>query len=208
MGGARVAHTTCMDPGEVLWCPHINVERDRTNFTIPRFALGQSVSPFPVQIMQTYELLYLTGLQESDEQRTTIRDLVADVITSAGGSVVTTREFAKQRLAYPVDRHQAGEYMVIEFTAPEDAVAVVRRELQLKGELLRTMLTVKNTKIRPAGVDLEAQERARTARLAEAKVAQAPVTKEKKIAVTAEVSPQPIEDLDRRLEEILGKEMV
>ncbi|MBI4450037.1 30S ribosomal protein S6 [Candidatus Uhrbacteria bacterium] len=154
--------------------------------------------------MQTYELLYLTPLQDKDTDRAAIREQVAKVIQAGGGSILATRDIARQRLSYPVKSNQAGEYLLVEFTAPGGApVASMQRELRLLSGILRLMVTVKSEKARSVGAEIEAKERA-----------QAQVDAAK--AVVADRAPTPvpigepktIEDLDKRLEEILGKEMV
>lgn len=150
-----------------------------------------------------YELLYLTPLQDTDTARQAVRDRVAKVIQEGGGSVAATREVARQRLAYPIKRHAAGEYTLVEFTVPGGAVAGIQRELRLFGDLLRMMVTTKLEKARAVGAELEAMERAQ-ARQDAAKA----VVAERAPAPTRAEPPQPIEDLDKRLEEILGKEMV
>jgi anti-sigma factor ChrR (cupin superfamily) len=69
-------------------------------------------------------------------------------------------------------------------------------------DILRTQVTVKSGKARVVGVDVEAMERARAQRDATAR-ATASVK-----PVTADQPPEIIADLDEKLEEILGKEMV
>lgn len=155
---------------------------------------------------QVYELLYLTPLFDADTVRTTARERVTKVLQEGGGSVMATREIARQRLAYPVRRQQAGEYTLVEFTAPATALRGIERELRLLSDVLRIMVTAKLEKARAVGAEIEAIERAKaTEETAKASVAE-------RVAATATTAPiaepKPIEDLDKRLEEILGKEMV
>jgi ribosomal protein S6 len=154
--------------------------------------------------MTTYELLYLTPLQDREPDRTAIREQVVKVLQANGGTVVTTREVARQRLAYPIKRQQAGEYTLVEFTAAGPTVKEIERELRLQPFILRCLVTVKSEKARAVGAQIEVMERTK-AREREAKAAAA----ERAAAVTAPTAePSAIEDLDKKLEEILGKEMV
>lgn len=153
---------------------------------------------------KVYELLSLTALQDRESDRTAIREQTVKVIQANGGSVVTTREVARQRLAYPIKRQQAGEYALVEFTASGPAVKEIERELRLLPFILRCLVTVKSEKARAVGAQIEVMERMRT-REREAKA----VVAERAAAVTAPTAePSVIEDLDKKLEEILGKEMV
>lgn len=154
--------------------------------------------------MQTYELLYLTPLQDAEDRRTAIRERVGKVIQDAGGAIAATRDIARQRLSYPIRKQQAGEYALVEFTVANRAVAEIERELRLLPEILRLMVTTKLEKARAVGHELDAMERARAQEDA-AKAAAA----ERVVTAPAPVAePAAIEDLDKRLEEILGKEMV
>lgn len=154
----------------------------------------------------TYELLYLTPLFERDADRTALRDAVGKHIQEAGGSVFAAREVARQRLSYPIKRQQAGEYSLVEFTAPAAQLRSLERELRLRSDILRILVTKKLEKARAVGIELEAKERAKE----QADAARA-VVADRAAADDAPVStepPQAIEDLDKKLEEILGKEIV
>ncbi|MBI4143065.1 30S ribosomal protein S6 [Candidatus Uhrbacteria bacterium] len=153
-----------------------------------------------------YELLYLTPLLEREPERIAIRDAVTKQIQTAGGAVVTTREIARQRLSYPIRKQQAGEYTLVEFTAPGTELGLLERELRLRADILRLLVTKKIEKARVVGMELEAKERAKE-QVEAAKAVVAERAAETTVAATA-ASPQAIEDLDKKLEEILGKEMV
>ncbi|MDO8599515.1 MAG: 30S ribosomal protein S6 [bacterium] len=154
--------------------------------------------------MQTYELLYLTPLQDADVGRVAIREQVTKLIQTDGGSVVAAREVARQRLSYPIKRQQAGEYTLVEFTAAGATVKSIERELRLLPAILRLLVTVKSEKARVIGHEIEAMERAK----AQADVARAAVAERAVETVTTTEPPRVIEDLDKKLEEILGKDIV
>jgi len=155
--------------------------------------------------MQTYELLYLTPLQTIDDARREVRDRVTAVVQSSGGSIMATREFSRQRLSYPLGKHDAGEYTIVEFTAAGDSLATIGRELRVTSGILRHLITVKSEKARPVGAEVAAMERERAAR--DAAKADAESAAHRAASSTTE-EPKVIEDLDQRLEEILGKEMI
>ena len=153
--------------------------------------------------MQTYELLYITSLQDTDAGRTAIKEQAAKLIQEAGGMVVAVREIARQRLSYPIKKQQAGEYTLVEFNAPGAALRGLERELRLLPMFLRILVTTKLEHVRVLGAEIEAMERAK------AEGGGVPKTFATASAPAAAIPPpQVIEDLDKRLEEILGKEMV
>lgn len=150
----------------------------------------------------SYELLTCSPVLDTEEARNAMLASIAALITDAGGTVTANREFARQRLAYPIGSHTAGEYVLTEFRAPSRVPAHVTRELRLMPNILRAQVTVKNAKARAVGANVEAMERDRAARDAAARAA----TTAK--PVSAEQPPDTIENLDEKLEEILGKEMI
>ena len=154
--------------------------------------------------MVTYELLYLTPLQDADANRTAVREQVTKVIQTDGGSVVAVRDVARQRLSYPIKRQQAGEYALVEFTAPGAAVAGIERELRLLPAILRLLIVVKSEKARVVGREIEALERMK----AQEDAAKAAADERAAETVASAEPTKVIEDLDKKLEEILGKEMV
>lgn len=155
--------------------------------------------------MVTYELLYLTQLFEQEGDRAAMRTRVEQIITEAGGNIVVARVFARQRLSYPIARRDAGEYTLVEFAAPAGAPAVIARELHLQDGILRSLVTVKNAKARAIGAEVEAMERLQAQREhARAEAAQVATR-----AAAADASaPETIANLDEKLEELLGKEMI
>lgn len=152
--------------------------------------------------VQVYELLYITPLQNDDAARTAIRERVTKVLQDAGATIAAARDFARQRLAYPIKKQQAGEYVIVDFSAANNATRGIERELRLLSDVLRIMVTRKLEKARSVGAEIEAKERAK-----ETKAAAADTTPTVSVAAPAR-EPQVIEDLDKKLEEILGKEMI
>lgn len=150
----------------------------------------------------SYELLTCSPVLDTEDARNAFLARIASLITDAGGTVTANRTHARQRLAYPIGQHTAGEYFLTEFRAPSRAPSQVTRELRLMPNILRAHVTVKNAKARTVGANVEAMERDRVARDAAARA----TTSAK--PVSAEQPPEAIENLDEKLEEILGKEMI
>lgn len=156
----------------------------------------------PMVREETYELLTLSPVLDSDDARTALLARIVALVSDAGGAVITNRVFARQQLAYPIDRHAAGEYLLVEFRGPTSIPAQVSRELRLMNDVLRAQVTVKSAKTRVVGADVAAMERVRAQRDAAARAAASVKS------VTADQPPDAIANLDEKLEEILGKEMI
>lgn len=161
----------------------------------------------------TYELIYLTPMLDAEADRTAIRGKAEQLIRDAGGTITVAREMGRQRLSYPIKGCDAAEYMLVEFSAPTTAPAAIDRELRMEERILRSLCVVKNAKARTVGATVDAMERMREQRDA-AKVAVAAAGAAAAGGLNAGAAdasggaPEAIENLDEKLEEILGKEMV
>jgi small subunit ribosomal protein S6 len=112
--------------------------------------------------VRAYEamLLFAPTLDEAGVQAAV--DRVARVIADRGGVVDRVNPWGKRRLAYEVDGHHEGSYVVLDFHAEQPAVAELERVLRLNDEVLRHIV------VRPEEVPAPAAESAPAAPAAEA----------------------------------------
>jgi len=93
-----------------------------------------------------YEAMYIldSALDESGVQTAveTLEKFVAD----NGGEVVATREFAKRRLAYEIEGHTTGTYMILYFKSFGELVAELQLEMRLVDGVVRDIICVANPK--------------------------------------------------------------
>lgn len=90
--------------------------------------------------MRKYELMVI--LEPSIDERTvapTMEKLLQQV-TAAGGSVEKLDVWGKRRLAYEIDKHTEGIYVVINMTTDSDVAREINRQLGLNESVLRTKL--------------------------------------------------------------------
>lgn len=88
--------------------------------------------------MHPYELMVI--LDPSTDERTVApsMDKFLGVIRSAGGEIENVDIWGKRRLAYEIEKHSEGIYVVVNFTAPAPATAELDRQLGLSEAVLRT----------------------------------------------------------------------
>lgn len=60
------------------------------------------------------------------------------VVRNANGNVENVDIWGKRRLAYEIDKHTEGIYVVVNFTAPHEATQELDRQLGLSEAVLRT----------------------------------------------------------------------
>ena len=82
-------------------------------------------------------------LSPGGENYENIRNEFGDVITSAGGSIVSVDKWGVKKLAYPINYKTDGEYVLMTFDAEGAVVKELDRVAGLSSEVLRRVITVK-----------------------------------------------------------------
>lgn len=93
--------------------------------------------------MKTYEMLYILDTAAADEAKEAIGKKLEDVVTSAGGSIVSVDKWGAKKLAYPINYKTDGEYVLMTFDAEGTVVKELDRVAGLSSEILRRVITVK-----------------------------------------------------------------
>lgn len=116
--------------------------------------------------MHPYELMVI--LDPGVDERTVApsMDKFLGVITEAGGTIDNIDIWGKRRLAYEIDKHSEGIYVVVNFTAPHQATQELDRQLGLSDAVLRTKVLRADELIAQRAAQT-AREAAKTARAAQ-----------------------------------------
>jgi len=64
------------------------------------------------------------------------------VVTAAGGTIDKTEKWGKRRLAYRVDKHREGYYVLLQFTCGPETVKELERRLRVTDAVIK-FLTVR-----------------------------------------------------------------
>jgi small subunit ribosomal protein S6 len=67
-------------------------------------------------------------------------------IVSEGGEVGTVDRWGRRRLAYEIDHHNEGYYVVVEFRADPAAIVPLERALHLVDDVVRFKVVVRDDK--------------------------------------------------------------
>ncbi|NCN25805.1 30S ribosomal protein S6 [Candidatus Falkowbacteria bacterium] len=182
-----------------------------------------------------YELLYLVSNKYSENELEPVKEKVLKAI-AAGKGIVTYDEFmGKRRLAYAIKGFRYGYYQVLEFDLEGAAMAKLDKDLKLDHEILRHQIIRKVAKD-PEVLKKEAEARHRRQEVAAAEIASAiaqtkeavkaetekkealvvnttkkiaeetPTPKKSKLAEETTLESQ--EELDSKLDKILGSDIL
>ena len=115
--------------------------------------------------MHPYELMVI--LDPSIDERTVAPsiDKFLGVIRNAGGEIENIDIWGKRRLAYEIEKHSEGIYVVVNFTASHEATAELDRQLGLSEAVLRTKVLRNDELIAQRAAQTKRQE-AKAARAA------------------------------------------
>lgn len=106
---------------------------------------------------EKYELMVMLKPLLPDDVRKAIHKGVFDLAESLDGAVVDTDVWGKRYLAYKIEGHNEGYYILYQMDAPAASIKEMRRQLELKQEILRYMI-VKINKPEELGSTLKKKE--------------------------------------------------
>lgn len=175
--------------------------------------------------MGKYELLALFPLTGTDDELKASAEKIAERIRASGGTVHGTSALQRGRLAYPVLKVRQGSYHAIQFEMDPKTVAELARNLTISGELLRFTVQKRDefkafvpTAPKPMGVRAPWAPRRPAAHLpplggrpfpapaaAPATAAPVPPQAGPRVEATPIAPKVTMEEIDKRLEEILGE---
>lgn len=173
-----------------------------------------------------YELLALFPLTATDAELKAQAGKIEERLKTAGANIVASTPLLKERLAYGIGKIRQGYYHTIQFEIEPSALAEFQRALILSGEVLRFDIAKVKDEFKPftPSVPREMPAYARLTKSAtpelhpalsdeQPKPIQSPTTPtaaskpliQEKTAPTPEQPKVSMEELDKRLEEILGE---
>lgn len=87
--------------------------------------------------MKKYEAFYIVSASLSDDDVQKIADRFKKVVEDKGGSVASAGKWDKRRLAYEIDGHKEGNYVLMHFEAGADVPAELNRLLRISDDVIR-----------------------------------------------------------------------
>lgn len=89
--------------------------------------------------MRTYEGMFLIDNSKASDWDRVVSH-VHEILEKRGAQVISTEKWGERKLAYRIDGHRRGTYMLVYFDAPADAISDIRRDFQLSDTILRSLL--------------------------------------------------------------------
>ncbi len=94
--------------------------------------------------MRNYELMYIIRPDVDQETVQAVVEKFQGVIGN-GGEIVKHDIMGKRRLAYEINKHREGTYVLVNFTATSDVVNELERVLKISDEVIRHIVVREQT---------------------------------------------------------------
>ena len=91
--------------------------------------------------MNKYEMLYILNSELSDEAKEAVIAKLETLITSAGGTVVSTDKWGVKKLQYPIQFKNEGYYVLTTFESSPEFVQELKRVIGISEGILRRLIT-------------------------------------------------------------------
>lgn len=94
------------------------------------------------ETIRKYELMMIIKPLLPDNVRKDLQDKIASLISTAGGKIAGKEVWGKRYLAYPINKHSEGYYMIYQVDLPTDKIDGIKREFGLISDILRYMFII------------------------------------------------------------------
>jgi small subunit ribosomal protein S6 len=92
--------------------------------------------------MRNYELVCIFQPDLDENAFNAALDKVKGWISESGGNVDKAEVWGRRKLAYLIDKHREGQYVLLNVTMSPAATSELQRNLRLQEPLMRHMLSV------------------------------------------------------------------
>ncbi len=91
---------------------------------------------------RVYEVMYIAEPGTADETVTQLNEAIEKLVTDNGGEIVKTEVMGVRRLAYPIQKHTDGYYVLFEIEGSGQEIAELERRMRVN-DLIMRYLTVR-----------------------------------------------------------------
>ena len=145
--------------------------------------------------MNTYEIVSIINVAREEDELSRAEETISREIVKAGGEVMDIGSMGQRKLAYPIEDHTEGLYILAHFMLPPEAIAALRDSIKLNDAVIRSLIV--RYKKRPT-IELETIEPEESAaELTEAGILDIPIVNDTDddISITTSEDTESLDDL-------------
>jgi small subunit ribosomal protein S6 len=87
--------------------------------------------------LRTYELLYIISPTVLDQDVDKLVDQIKDHVTNLGAAILKVEKLGRRKLAYEINHHREGTYVLIQFQGQGTEIRELERRLRVMDNVLR-----------------------------------------------------------------------
>lgn len=87
-----------------------------------------------------YELIYITPPETSEEALAELHTQIVSIIEKFGGTIENTENWGRRRLAYEIERHREGVYVLEVINGPAEMTTELNRRLLVMDVVIRHLI--------------------------------------------------------------------
>ncbi len=91
--------------------------------------------------MRKYEVMYIIRTDVDEELVKSTVEKFKNVILNGGGEITKHDLSGKRRLAYEIEKHRDGYYVLVQFSSESVVVTELDRLLKISDEVIRFLIT-------------------------------------------------------------------
>lgn len=153
-----------------------------------------------------YELLYLVGANYTEEELVPLKEKVKQLVKKFEGEITLEDSLGKKKLAYPINKDNQGHYLLYEFDLDGEKLKDLDKELKLTNEVMRHIIVKR--KLKTPSLLKTTAEKIKKEEKKEALEKTEPIKDTEKKQEKDNKSKIKLEDLDKKLDEILDGDIM
>jgi small subunit ribosomal protein S6 len=166
--------------------------------------------------MQHYELCFIGSIRLTEEEQKKLVEKISTLAGPLGMAITSTKDMGKRKLAYPIKKETQGYYFLVELDSEQAQIKKLDHELRLLNDIIRFVILKKRVKTAEE-IDHEMKIRekiegrkreAERIELAKEQEKKQEETKQEEAKKTDDSKKISLEDLDKKLDDILKEEDV
>lgn len=90
--------------------------------------------------MKKYEIMYIIRPTVLEDERVALIEELSDIFTSRGSEVLKKSEWGIRELAYEIEKHKKGYYVVLDVLTSDEARIEFDRVVRIKEDVIRYLI--------------------------------------------------------------------
>lgn len=87
--------------------------------------------------MRNYEIMYIVRPNIEEEALNSVKERFSNILTDNGATIEKVDEIGSRKLAYEIEDHRNGYYVVINFEGDQAAVNEFERQAKFSDDIIR-----------------------------------------------------------------------